>query len=73
MLHILLSCSETQRFLCELIAVGHKMLADVQKFSGVNEVCLEMEKNRKTEAFEKKLSDTGRQKLCENKNVCTFP
>lgn len=48
------------------------MLADVQKFSGVNEVCLEMETNRKTEAFEKKLSDTGRQKLCENKNVCTF-
>lgn len=74
-----MSCSELMINLLLLFpggdssAVGHKMLADVNQFTGVNETCLRLETRRKLEALEKKLFDSGRREECESKQVSIVP
>lgn len=45
------------------------MLADASKSYGVNDLCKETELLRKLEAVENKVTESGRRRSCEQKNV----
>jgi hypothetical protein len=51
------------------VTVGFKMLADTDPLYGVNREVLQLEVTRTTDAFQSKLSDSGRTEECEKKNV----
>lgn len=55
--------------MCVARAVGMKMVADLQQFSGVNESILKQTILLKKRDIESKLKDTNRSQHCETKKV----
>ncbi|CAK9875461.1 unnamed protein product [Sphagnum jensenii] len=49
--------------------MGHKMVADLERFIGVNEACLVMTTSEKLDAIEYKMKETGRRQACQKRKI----
>lgn len=49
--------------------MGHKMVADLERFIGVNEACLVMTTSEKLDAIEYKIKETGRRQACQKRKI----
>lgn len=53
----------------ELAAVGMKMVADAEKFTGVNESCMRLAVSQRKKEIDYKLQESCRLQVCQKRKV----